>query len=141
VAVDGWAVTFGTARRGLGGLRKVKERLAHCDVLLFNSNKIICRAVCVSLRQNAVWVAMPHYAASRTRETVISVRHLHRPPTDKHDRQKLDVGVPEPEVEAETSAAASPVPSSDWEAVFTRDTTVEGQVTAACNSQCSSKYY
>jgi len=38
LAVDGWAVTFGTARRGLGGLRPVQAspRCTKCNSPLIN---------------------------------------------------------------------------------------------------------
>ena len=75
-------------------------------------------------------MAVPCCAVARTRETIIRVQQLHTPPAaEKHDRPKPDVDEPETEVEAaEESAAASPVPASDWEDVLTRETTVEGQV-------------
>jgi len=31
MAVDGWTVTFGTARRGLGGLGRSPPRCTKCD--------------------------------------------------------------------------------------------------------------
>ena len=73
-------------------------------------------------------MAVPYSATSRNREAIIRVQQLNRPLNEKHDRQKPEVGEPEPEVENEKSSSASSVPGSDWEDVLTRDTTVEGQV-------------
>jgi len=33
LAVDGWAVTFGTARRGLGGLASVPTYIIRCGTI------------------------------------------------------------------------------------------------------------
>jgi len=76
-------------------------------------------------------VAVPFTGStSRTRQTIIRVQHLHRPPTEKHDTQKLELEEPETEVEAEMSVSASPIPAcdDDWKDVLTRETMVEGQV-------------
>ena len=73
-------------------------------------------------------MAVPCSVVTRARETIIRVQQLYRPAAEKHDRTKPEVDEPETEVDADESAAASPLPASDWRDVLTRDTTVEGQV-------------
>jgi len=48
VAVDGWAVTLGTAMRGLGGLRPhwtTRRRQIHCGSVRANVSKPRCKII------------------------------------------------------------------------------------------------